>query len=276
MSKVESNILPLKAVKDTFELIQISDPHLFGDADRCLLGVNTRESFVATLEQVHRHHNKPDVIVITGDISQDLSKESYRFFSEAMSRFECPILCLAGNHDELESLQEFAVNQQIQMAKEFQTPHWQLLLAHSQIKGEVFGQINDEEMNWLSSKLSKNNKPSIIFTHHHPVHSNAAWIDVLGIKNCEEFTQMLSTHLNVKACGFGHVHQALDIQKDHIQYLSVPSTCIQFKPNSKEFAVSDEKPGYRVFRCQSDGTLNTQVYRLEDYELTLDKTATGY
>ncbi|NVJ66438.1 MAG: 3',5'-cyclic-AMP phosphodiesterase [Gammaproteobacteria bacterium] len=269
-------MIPLKAKQNTLELIQISDPHLFADAAGSLLGVNTRDSFLATLQQVKLLHPNPDVIVVTGDISQDLSKESYQFFAHAMSQFECPVLCLAGNHDELESLEQFAVNQQISTAKQFQSVHWQILLAHSQVKGEVYGRIDDKEMQWLADELSSNPKPAIVFTHHHPVYSNAEWIDVLGIKNCEDFTQMLSQHQNVKACGFGHVHQALDITKDSVQYLSVPSTCIQFKPDSKEFAVSNEKPGYRVYLCQPDGQIKTQVYRLEAYELTLDKTATGY
>lgn len=276
MSKIESNINPLKTVKDTFELIQISDPHLFADPQGSLLGVNTRDSFLATLTQIKLNHPDPDLIVVTGDISQDLSKESYQFFALAFSQFDCPVFCLAGNHDELELLESFAVNQQIKTEKSFHTEHWQLLLAHSQVEGEVFGMINEEEMKWLESELSANPNPTLVFTHHHPVYSNADWIDVLGIKNCEAFTHMLSQHQNVKACGFGHVHQALDIQQDHIRYLSVPSTCIQFKPNSKEFAVSEEKPGYRLYRCHTNGDFDTQVFRLHEFELTLDKTATGY
>ncbi len=276
MSKVRQIIHTLATADETFKLVQISDPHLFADANACLLGVNTRDSFLATLQSVKINHKDLDAIVVTGDISQDLSAESYRFFASQMESFDCPVLCLAGNHDEMGYLLEHLNSEQLHTSQAFQTRHWQILLAHSQVEGEVYGMINEQEMEWLKQKLDQNQKPTIVFTHHHPVYTDTDWIDVIGIKNCEEFTQMLASYSHVKACGFGHIHQAIAIEQEGVQYFSVPSTCVQFKAKSKNFAISDELPGYRLYEFSADGQIKSQVFRVENFELTLDKTATGY
>lgn len=266
----------LSSAKDTFKLLQLSDTHLFADPAGSLVGVNTRNSFMSTLAQIKQNHKNIDAIVVTGDISQDLSAASYLFFAEQMEKFNCPILCIPGNHDEVDLLKRYVSSEKLRTGKKFQTNHWQVLLAHSQVKGEVFGAISSRELIWLERQISSNDKPTLVFTHHHPVSIKAQWLDLIGIKNSEELTKILSKHDNVKACGFGHVHQESITEQGGVDYYSVPSTCIQFKPKSNDFAVSNELPGYRIFHCSPCGSVTSQVHRVEDYKLTLDKSATGY
>jgi Icc protein len=44
--------------------------------------------------------------------------------------------------------------------------------------------------------------------------------------------------------------------------MSTPSTCVQFKPGSREFALGDEAPGYRYLRLGSGGDIETRVQRV--------------
>lgn len=57
-------------------VLHLSDPHLFADEKGSLLGVNTQESFCAVLDDVRAKGVDPDVIIVTGDISQDYSEAS--------------------------------------------------------------------------------------------------------------------------------------------------------------------------------------------------------
>jgi hypothetical protein len=41
-------------------------------------------------------------------------------------------------------------------------------------------------------------------------------------------------------------------------YLSVPSTCVQFKPLSDDFAIDDLSPGYRWFDLYANGDVVTK------------------
>lgn len=51
-----------------FQLLQITDPHLFGDATRELNGLNTAEWLRLVLAAALGQDRRPDAIVVTGDI----------------------------------------------------------------------------------------------------------------------------------------------------------------------------------------------------------------
>ena len=54
---------------------------------------------------------------------------------------------------------------------------------------------------------------------------------------------------------------------------SPPSTCIQFKRNSDEFALDFLPPGYRWINLYPDGRLETAVERYSAYVGVFDKNA---
>src|SRR5690554_2741990 len=85
--------------KTKLKLVQITDTHLYGHPNETLLGLNTRESFQCVLDLVKANQPHPDAIIITGDISQDLSLESYQYLHEHLQPFNCPKFLFEGNHD---------------------------------------------------------------------------------------------------------------------------------------------------------------------------------
>ena len=54
-------------------IVQLSDCHLFADESGKLLGLNTQFSLDKVLELVRREQPNPDLILATGDLSQDAS-----------------------------------------------------------------------------------------------------------------------------------------------------------------------------------------------------------
>jgi 3',5'-cyclic-AMP phosphodiesterase len=48
-----------------------------------------------------------------------------------------------------------------------------------------------------------------------------------------------------------------------VRLLAVPSTCAQFLPHSEQFAVDPSPPGYRRLTLRSDGSIDTEVLRVE-------------
>eukprot|EP00215_Chloropicon_roscoffensis_P011691 CAMPEP_0196647266 /NCGR_PEP_ID=MMETSP1085-20130531/11666_1 /TAXON_ID=41879 ORGANISM="Pycnococcus sp, Strain CCMP1998" /NCGR_SAMPLE_ID=MMETSP1085 /ASSEMBLY_ACC=CAM_ASM_000807 /LENGTH=102 /DNA_ID=CAMNT_0041976991 /DNA_START=54 /DNA_END=359 /DNA_ORIENTATION=- len=90
------------------KVLQLTDPHLMASADGALLGVNTRDSLAAVIDEVLRNHGQPDLILATGDLTQDASSEAYRYFGEQLKAFNCPSLWIAGNHDDSDLLASIA------------------------------------------------------------------------------------------------------------------------------------------------------------------------
>ena len=89
------------------------------------------------------------------------------------------------------------------------------------------------------------------------------WLDTVGLRNPGELFRVLANHPGVRGLVWGHVHQAMDHQRNGLRLLSAPSTCYQFRPGSDDFALDDRPPGYRWLSLAADGTMAARVGWLE-------------
>ena len=55
-------------------LVQLSDSHLFADADGKLLGMNTHDSLQRVIERVLDEQPQVDLILASGDLSQEIGR----------------------------------------------------------------------------------------------------------------------------------------------------------------------------------------------------------
>ena len=81
-------------------LVQLSDSHLFAEADSTLLGMNTRESLQRVIELVRVQQPRIDLMLATGDLSQDGTLVSYQQFRDMTRQIDAPARWIPGNHDE--------------------------------------------------------------------------------------------------------------------------------------------------------------------------------
>jgi Icc protein len=113
----------------------------------------------------------------------------------------------------------------------------------------------------------------MVFVHHHPVAMASRWLDTVGMENADDFFRVLDAHPQVRAVGWGHVHQCFDTRRRGVRLLATPSTCAQFLPQANEFAVDARPPAYRRITLQPDGTLETEVVWVEPASGALDSAA---
>ncbi len=82
-------------------LLQVTDPHLFGDESQTIYGVATAVSFRKVLAEAFAPGTpRPDAILVTGDIADDHTAAAYANFRRALQPYGLPVFCLPGNHDE--------------------------------------------------------------------------------------------------------------------------------------------------------------------------------
>jgi Icc protein len=105
---------------------------------------------------------------------------------------------------------------------------------------------------------------------------NSAWLDQHSLKDADEFWNVVEKHDNIRAVLCGHIHQELDELHGGVRVLATPSTCVQFKPNSNEFALDIRSPGWRELELREDGSLLTEVKRLANGSFRPDFNAEGY
>ncbi len=273
----EQEELTISVGNGTARIIQITDSHIFKDENGKLLGLETRNSLKAIIEDIQKKNINADLILATGDISQDQSVESYQFFSEIMDRIETPVCWLPGNHDDVMLMADHLVAENISPAKIINLGKWQLILLDSSVSGKVYGCLGEEQRAFLQKSLFSSQSEYLMpVLHHHPVDTNCQWLDALGLEDSDKLFELLDNSSNVKGLLWGHIHQIHDQYRGNIRMLATPSSSVQFKPLSKEFAADTESPGYRVLELEDDGKITTQVNRIEHIDFTVDYSVKGY
>ena len=259
------------------KIIQISDTHLFNDPSRVLLGVPTQQSFEVVLEHLRQQQDSFDLIIHSGDLTQDASKPAYQRVAEMLTRFNVPVYCVPGNHDDPRVMAMVYPHAALTNDKHIITKNWQFILLDTHKPGAVEGFLRKSELNFLQHCLHAypEHHAAIVY-HHHPVPVGSAWLDRLGLTNADELWQIVTRYPKIKAMIFGHVHQQFEEVVEGIQCFSAPSTCIQFKRHQDHFGLEDLPQGYRKIKLYEDGRIETEVVRLDHYVGHFDMDATGY
>ncbi|MCC4264007.1 3',5'-cyclic-AMP phosphodiesterase [Oceanimonas baumannii] len=271
--------LPLgsHAASGVIELSQITDTHLFASIDGDLLGVPTWHSCRAVVNAMKEEMTGCDGILATGDLSQDQSALSYRHFVAMMAELAPPVFWLPGNHDEAPVMQAELDAAGISQAKHLLGEHWQVLLLDSQAQGETCGRLSNGQLAMLDEAIDTYpHHHLLVAVHHQAVPVGCAWLDQHNLRNADVLQSRLERHCASKVVLCGHVHQGFDEVRQGIRYLASPSTCIQFKPLSDEFALDHTAPGWRQLSLYPDGRLSTRVWRLPPDAFVPDFSARGY
>ncbi|WKE64740.1 3',5'-cyclic-AMP phosphodiesterase [Gallaecimonas kandeliae] len=244
----------------------LTDPHLFQDHRHALLGVPTWQSMQAVESALDVD---TDAWLLTGDLAQDHKVETYRQLAEHLTGK--PWFWLPGNHDDPAAM-EAALGAPV---KRLLGKHWQVLLLSSHDPGKVSGWLGAEELALIDSYADAD-LHTLVAVHHHPVPCGSYWLDHHQLKNGDELLSRLGRHKKSKAVLFGHIHQELDRMEGDIRLLASPSTCVQFAPQSQDFALDGQGPGGRYLALLPDGNIETRVLRLAPEHFPADIEAGGY
>ncbi|WP_095078120.1 3',5'-cyclic-AMP phosphodiesterase [Pseudomonas sp. Irchel s3h17] len=261
---------------DPVLLVQLSDSHLFAEADGTLLGMNTRDSLQQVIELALAQQSRIDLVIASGDLSQDGTLESYQQFRQMSGQIDAPARWIPGNHDEPRIMAQAAV-QSAFLEPVVDIGNWRITLLDSAVPGSVPGYLQDEQLQLLARALSEApQRHHLVCFHHHPVSIGCAWMEPIGLRNPEALFAVLDRFTQVRAVLWGHVHQEIDQLRNGVRLIASPSTCIQFEPRSEDFKVDTLAPGYRWLRLLPDGGLETGVERVSGFEFQVDYGSNGY
>ncbi|WP_235981339.1 3',5'-cyclic-AMP phosphodiesterase [Aquipseudomonas ullengensis] len=264
------------AVDPSVLLVQLSDSHLFAEEDGKLLGMNTRDSLERVIEKVLVEQPQIDLMLATGDLSQDGSTASYQRFRQLTGALADQARWFPGNHDELPAMRD-ACNGSNLLEPVLDIGNWRVTLLDSSIPGAVPGFLSDDQLKLLEQSLSEApDRHHLVCFHHHPVSIGCTWMEPIGLRNPDALFAVLKRFPQAKAVLWGHIHQEFDQMRDGIRLLASPSTCVQFAPGSEEFQVDTTAPGYRWLRLHADGQLETGVSRVTDIQFEVDYSVKGY
>ncbi|MFT6984914.1 MAG: Icc protein [Psychromonas sp.] len=278
MSVMKKQVAQLKVnAQGDLPLLQITDTHLFSDREKDLLGIKTVQSYEAVIEHASKYSSECLAVLSTGDLSQDHSEQSYIDFTTHIKTLNMPCYWLPGNHDIQAVMLPSLLQQGLAQTRQIISDYWQIIMLDSQVEGVVYGALSDQQFCFLEDALNEYpDKHTLICIHHHVLPVGSKWLDQHILKNGQQFLDIIGAFDNVRAVLSGHVHQAGDTLKNGVCFMTTPSTCVQFKPNSIDFALDSQAPGYRYLSLNKEGDITTHVERIEQGAFTVDANAKGY
>ncbi|MGH8476492.1 MAG: 3',5'-cyclic-AMP phosphodiesterase [Methylococcales bacterium] len=273
--------LTLKSNKNrpngSLEVIQMTDLHLLCDPENRLLGVNTDESARQVIALARSKSWPPDLIVLTGDLTQEPFAETYRRLDRILQVLGVPCICIPGNHDDPIQMQSELKSDNVYCVSQILSDAWQMICLNSSRPHSPAGHFSKQSLETLASHLDQYpEKFALIFLHHPPVSVGSAWLDTMILDENASFFKILESRLQCRAVACGHIHQALDIRYENLEVFGTPSTCFQFKPGSENFLLDDQAPGYRRFSLYPNGSIETEVFRLSELPRGLILSSSGY
>ncbi len=262
--------------EDALWVLQITDLHLYDDPHGTLLGVNTHQSFTEILNNaIHNGQRKPDLMVLTGDLVHDNSEAAYRRLGGILSDTHIPAYCLPGNHDHIDTMAVLSEFPGVHIKGTVDLDNWRLILLNSRVDGYEHGHLSERELKRLAQRLDTDSNVMVCL-HHQPVAIGSEWLDGMMLDNSKAFLKLIDSSTTVKAVIWGHIHQLFSSNRGDVQFLSSPSTCIQFAPGQKEFLLDSAPPACRMLALEADGSIVSEVLTLENPGAGLDLKANGY
>jgi len=248
--------IPNQGAKGGLRLVQVSDCHLSADAETRYRGEDPDAGLQALVRSITAWG--PQLLLATGDLSEDASATSYRRLAGHLGRVGVPICALPGNHDDDELMRQYFPCGPWDGPRFLTAGAWQIVLLKSSLHGRVDGVISRTDLQRLQQHLRTGSRgPVLLALHHHPVPAGSAWIDRHMLDSPEPLLQLISGHERIRGVVWGHVHQALEETCGRARLLACPSTAANSLSGTLRFELDPAGPACRWLRLGARGGLKT-------------------
>ncbi len=212
-------------------IAQLSDPHL-RPTGRLYQGlVDSNAMFERAIEQVNALDPAPDVVLVSGDLTDTGSASEYAVAREILATIRPPLLAIPGNHDDREAFRVcFADEAHVAStgALHFDRPDLgpvRIVGLDVTVPGQHHGDMDDETCSWLEQRLSlQADRPTIVMMHQPPFESGIAFIDAYRCRRGERLAGIIARHPNVERVLCGHIHRSMQLRFGGSLLLTAPST----------------------------------------------------
>jgi Icc protein len=260
----------------TLRVLQLTDTHVYADPGGTLLGVNTYDSLQQVIAHFQTHYWEIDLLLVTGDLVHDATPTGYAKMREILSGFGVPVYCLPGNHDVPAVMHDHLAGGPVSTDVVCDLGDWRFVMLDSVIPNDEGGRLEPGQIDALREALADKERHTLVCMHHQPVKVGSAWIDTMAIENPEPLFAVIDEAPQVRGLLWGHIHQTYEGERNGIRLMASPSTCVQFAPAIDEFKVDEEPPGFRLLALLPDGSIRSEVIRIDALPQGLEVASSGY
>jgi 3',5'-cyclic AMP phosphodiesterase CpdA len=214
-------------------IAQITDFHVLPRGEKMAGVLDTNGMLEAAVSHLNGLEPRPDVVLGTGDLTENGSEGAYRSLREILDGLELPYLLIPGNHDSRERLVAAFSDHRYLPRSGFM--HYvvddypvRLVALDTTIPGKDEGLLCAERLAWLDATLgASRERPTLIFLHHPPFETGIWWMDSMGLSGSGAFREIVERHAQVKRVVCGHLHRPIQVGWSGAIVSVAPSTCYQ-------------------------------------------------
>lgn len=243
---------------------QLTDLHIGFDL------ANEREGNLIRLEAVLARFLdpgvRPDILLLTGDLTENGDAESFARLANALKDYPIPCWPIPGNHDLRDTLLEafpHVVPADGFIQYVIDLPGLRVLMLDTLEIGRHGGAFCETRARWLSDRLHEApDVPTFIAMHHPPFATGITWMDTHeGEPWVQRFATAIAGHDQIVGVTCGHVHRAATTLWNGVPAQVCPSTSPAvaldlrpMDPNTPDgrAMITDEPAGLALHRW--DGT----------------------
>jgi Icc protein len=249
-----------------FLVAQLSDPHIGGDwgGDDPVAGLR------GVVDDLRRQANRPDVLLVTGDLTDHGTAAEYATVRELLEPVGVPVYVIPGNHDDRGALRAaFGLPGAGAEPVQYAVALGPLRLAciDTTIPGRAPGALDAARLDWLDAELARApDQPTLLAMHHPPIPTGVAPWDAIGLPLGDRaaLAAVLERHPQVRRVVAGHVHQVITGTLAQRPVLTIPSTYVQARLDftSPEIELGGGAPGF-ARHALLDGEITSYVHTSE-------------
>ena len=241
-------------------VVQVSDCHVSSDPAANYRGIRSGSTLQSLLPAIRDF--QPDLLLLTGDVSEDTSPESYGRVSALLSSIETPVLALPGNHDDPVVMARYFPRGPWDGPMFHALEDWQFVLLDSTRPGEICGFFDEERIDGLRQGLARSKAEHLLVAlHHQPVEVGSPCFDRYPLQAPEALLGLLDNEPRVRCVAWGHIHQDYSSEYNGIRMLGSPSTAANTRPGTEKFTLDEFGPACRWLILGGEGDIKTGLLR---------------
>jgi len=254
-------------------IAQLTDLHVRPPGQACYRVVETTMLAERALRAVARRPPAPDVVLITGDLTDCGLPEEYGVVATLLRRYAAaPVFCIPGNHDRREAMIAHLPDTRhadgfVQYAVEDYPVR--LIMLDTVVPGHAHGELCARRLAWLDRTLAaRPDRPTIIAMHHPPFICGIGHMDAISLREPGAFAAVLARHPQVERVVCGHHHRPVVTRIARAVVSIAPAVAHQVELDLRPDAPSAfvlEPPAYQLHHWSAEHGLVSHTAYVEDY-----------
>ncbi|MEJ7929371.1 phosphodiesterase [Ramlibacter sp. AN1015] len=257
-------------------LVQLTDLHIREPGRLAYGRIDTAPYLRTAVQSVLRLRQRPEAVVITGDLTDFGRAAEYAHLAELLEPLQMPVYLLPGNHDDRDQMRRsFPHHAWLGPEGSFlqysvQVGSLRLIALDTCEPGASHGTLDAQRLQWLEQELqARKDEPVVIAMHHPPFQTLIGHMDDIGLlQGAAQLEALVARHPNVERVICGHLHRAIDVRFGGTIACTTPSPAHQVALDLDPQAASRwmlEPPGFRVLAQDDGGRVVTHLAASGDF-----------